>query len=444
MKRRSIVRKIIWLARREYKASVRTKGFIIGLIIAPLIFSGSGLAFYLLKDRVDTTDKRVAVIDHSELLADVLIAAAEERNTKYIYDEETGKKNRPAYLIKAVQPNRADPQGQRLELSDRIRRGELHAFIEIGPDVLHPGDDPERYRISYYAKNAAIDNLRGWIERPINNHLRHLRLTEAGVDESSVGHMLTWLGVEGLGLVSVDTETGQVKDARRSSEAELILTPIAIMMLMYLILMMTTMPLLSSVMEEKSQRIAEVLLGSVQPFEFMAGKIAGGIAVSLTVAAVYLIGGIFTLRFLGLNDYIPYHVLPWFFAFLMLAIVMYGSIFASLGSACNNAKDAQSLTFPAMLPLIISWFVFMPVLQEPTTSFATWISLFPLCTPMLMLIRVTSPVGIPAWQPWVGLAGVLLTTLLAIWAGGRIFRVGILMQGTPPKISKLVRWAIKG
>ena len=130
------MRKILWLARREYKASVRTKGFIIGLIIAPLLFSGSGLAFYLLKDRVDTTDKRVAVIDHSELLVDILMTTAEERNAKYVYDEETGKKIRPAYLIEAVEPNLVDPQGQRLELSDRIRRGELNAFVEIGPDVL--------------------------------------------------------------------------------------------------------------------------------------------------------------------------------------------------------------------------------------------------------------------------------------------------------------------
>ena len=365
------MRKILWLARREYKASVRTKGFIIGLLIAPLVFSGSGLAMFLLKDRVDTTNKHVAVIDHSGQLADVLESVAAERNEKYVYDEETGKKIRPAYIIENVQPNTADPQKQRLELSNRIRSGDLHAFVEIGPDVLHPGDDPERYRILYYAKNAALDNLRGWLEPPINNHLRHLRLTEAGVDESSVGHMLTWLRVEGLGLVSMDTETGQVKEARKSSKAELLLRPIALMMLMYLILLMSTLPLLNSVMEEKTQRISEVLLGSISPFEFMAGKIAGGIAVSFTVAAVYVLGGVITLRLLGLNEYIPYEILPWFFAFLMLAILMYGSIYAALGSACSNAKDAQSLTFPAMLPLIIAWFVFMPVIQEPTTGFAT-------------------------------------------------------------------------
>jgi len=438
------MRKIIWLARREYKSAVRTKGFIIGLLLAPLLFGGSGLAFVLLKDRVDTTDKKVAVIDHSGIVADALVMAAADRNGKSIYDQETGKKVRPAYIFEAVEPDLTDLQGQRLELSNRIRRGELHAFIEIGSDVLYPGDDPEKTRISYHAKNAAIDNLRGWMEWPINNHLRHLRLAEAGVEKSSIDRMLSWLGVEGMGLVSMDAETGAVKEAKRSSEAEIILTPIALMMLMYLILLMTTLPLLHSVMEEKTQRIAEVLLGSVRPFEFMAGKILGGIAVSLTASAVYVVGGIITFRLMGMDEYIPYHVLPWFFAFLILAILMYGSIFAALGSACSNSKDAQSLTFPAMLPLIISWFVFMPVLQEPATGFATWFSLFPLCTPMLMMLRLTSPIGIPAWQPWVGLAGVMIFTIMAIWAGGRIFRVGILMQGTPPKFSNLLRWAIRG
>lgn len=117
---------------------------------------------------------------------------------------------------------------------------------------------------------------------------------------------------------------------------------------------------------------------------------------------------------------------------------------AALGSACNDAKDAQNLTFPAMLPIMIPMFLLMPILQEPSSSFATGLSLFPPFTPMLMLLRICTPMGVPAWQPWVGLSGVLLFTLLSVWAGGRIFRVGILMQGKPPKISHILRWAIRG
>jgi ABC-2 type transport system permease protein len=146
----------------------------------------------------------------------------------------------------------------------------------------------------------------------------------------------------------------------------------------------------------------------------------------------------------GLGGFVPTRVLPWFFTFLVLEIVMVGSYLAALGSSCNDPKDAQNMTFPAMIPVFIPMFLAVPIIQEPTSAFATWLSLFPLFTPMLMLLRTAVPTGIPAWQPWVGLAGVIILTVFSVWAGGRIFRVGILMQGGPPKLSKVLRWAIRG
>jgi ABC-2 type transport system permease protein len=97
-----------------------------------------------------------------------------------------------------------------------------------------------------------------------------------------------------------------------------------------------------------------------------------------------------------------------------------------------------------MLPVFLPMFLAMPMLQEPMSPFATWMSLIPPFTPMLMLLRKAGPQGIPAWQPWVGLVGVLLVTMFSVWLGGRIFRVGILMQGGPPKLGKLIRWAFRG
>jgi ABC-2 type transport system permease protein len=99
---------------------------------------------------------------------------------------------------------------------------------------------------------------------------------------------------------------------------------------------------------------------------------------------------------------------------------------------------------PAMLPIIIPMFLMFPVLRQPLTGYATGLSLVPLFTPILMVMRLSTPVDIPAWQPWVGLAGVIVFTIISVWAAGRIFRVGILMQGKPPRLPDLVRWAIKG
>jgi ABC-2 type transport system permease protein len=129
---------------------------------------------------------------------------------------------------------------------------------------------------------------------------------------------------------------------------------------------------------------------------------------------------------------------------MLLAIIMFGAMSAALGSTCSEAKDAQSLTFPTLLPAIFPMFIYFPVVKEPMGSFATWTSLIPPFTPVLMLLRQATPASVPAWQPIVGLIGVVIFTILFVWAGGRIFRVAILMQGTPPKLANLLRWAVKG
>jgi ABC-2 type transport system permease protein len=438
------MRKILWLAAREYKVSVRTKGFIIGLVMFPILMGGSGIAIAIFKDRVDTTDQRVAVIDRSGVVAEPLIEAARQRNEKQIYDEENGKKTKPAYVLEIVDPNDENPKLQRLELSNRVREGTLRGFLEISADAVHPSGEADVPRVAYYAKNAIMDDVRDWMAWPINTALRSARVKEAGLDESDIGDMFMWLGVEGLGLLKIDEKTGIVHDARRSSEGEAILVPVVMGMLMFMMIMMGAVPLLHSVMEEKTQRIAEVLLGSVSPFQFMAGKVLGGIAVSLTASAVYVMVGVFTIRNLGAGQLIPYHVLPWFFVYMLMAIVMYGAMLAAFGASCNEAKDAQNLTMPGMMPVMVPMFVMFPVLKEPLAGFATGMSLFPLFTPMLMMIRVSTPMAVPAWQPWVGLAGILAFTVLSVWAAGRIFRVAILMQGRPPRLGDLVRWAVKG
>ncbi len=438
------MRKILWLAAREYKVSVRTKGFIIGLVMFPIFMGGSGIAIAIFKDRVDTTDQRIAVIDRSGVVAGPLIEAAKERNANAIFEEESGKKIKPAYVLEIVEPNEENPRLQRLELSNKVRGGELHGFLEISADAVHPSDGSDGPHVAYYAKNAIMDDAREWMGWPINTALRSARVKEAGLEESAIGDMFVWLGVDGLGLLTVDEKTGTVQDARRSSEGEAILVPVVMGMLMFMMIMMGAVPLLHSVMEEKTQRIAEVLLGSVSPFQFMAGKVLGGIAVSLTASAVYVVVGVFTIRNLGAGHFVPYHVLPWFFVYMLMAIVMYGAMLAAFGASCNEAKDAQNLTMPGLMPVMIPMFVMFPVLKEPLAGFATGMSLFPLFTPMLMMIRVSTPMAVPAWQPWVGLAGILVFTVLSVWAAGRIFRVAILMQGRPPRLGDLVRWAVKG
>lgn len=436
--------KSLIIALREYKAAVKTKSFILGLVLAPVLMGGGMAAFMIFKDNVDTDDLRIAVIDHSELVGDALRESARLRNEKEILDPETGEKIKPAYVLEFIPPDSADPFRQKLELSDRVRSGELHAFVEIGPSILHPDSIQENNMIRYYSEHSFMDDVRYWFSDPINNQIRLLRLNEMNLSPEETRDLFYWINIEGMGLVEVDKKTGDVQDAEKANELQSFLVPYFMVLLMFMLVMMSAIPLLTAVMEEKMEKIAEVLLASITPFQFMMGKIIGSISVSLTIAAIYVAGAIITVNQIGMSDLLPYHVLLWFFTFLVLFVIMTGSVMAALGSACNDNKDAQNLQFPAMLPVILPLFILVPIMQNPTSSLSTWLSLFPPFTPTLMLVRLATPVTIPTWQPYAGLAGVVLFTILSVWIGGRIFRTGILLQGQKPTLANLIKYAFRG
>jgi ABC-2 type transport system permease protein len=199
-----------------------------------------------------------------------------------------------------------------------------------------------------------------------------------------------------------------------------------------------------SVLEEKTLRIAEVLLGSLDPFPLMLGKLIGMVGVSLTIVTVYLVGAFLAIRQAGYGQFFPAHVVWWFVAFQALAVLMYGSIFIALGAAVSDMKEAQSLIAPVMVLAVAPMFVWHNVVKEPTSSFALTLSLIPLATPMLMVLRQAVPPGIPLWQPTLGVGLVLLATIFCVFAAGRIFRVGILMQGKGARVGEMLRWVLRG
>jgi ABC-2 type transport system permease protein len=438
------MRKILLVAARDYNAAVRTKGFLIGLLLVPVLMGGGIGVFALFQKRVDTRERAIAVVDHTGLVAPALVEAAKRRNESEIYDKRNGRQVQPKYLVEVVPPDEADPRALRLALSQKVRAGELSGFLEIGKEAVNPGADAEAAGLAYHAENAAFDNARNWMVGPLNERLQSIRIRESGLDESTVRRLTRWTPVEALGLVTVDEATGTVQEAERSNPLQVILPVYALVLLMFVLIMAAVNPLAHSILEEKMHRITEVLLGSVRPLQLMLGKLLGAIGVAITMVAVYTIAGLLTARHLEVSNAVPYHALPWLIGYGVAALFMFGAMFLAVGAACNDLKESQSLMMPLWVCALSPMFVWFPVMQEPTRSFATWASLFPPWTPMLMLVRIASPVTIPAWQPWVGLAGVALFTLASVWAAGRIFRVAILMQGKPPRISELLRWALRG
>ena len=438
------MRKIWTLFKREYRAAVRTKSFIISLVLVPIMMGGGFAAMIIMENNKDTDDKHFVVIDHSGLMTGPLKEALEKRNSEEIFHSKTGEKIDAAYVVEFMEPDTRNPEGQQLALSDRVETQELHAFIEIGPDIMYPAGEEKEAYLKYYSQHSFNDQIRYWFQNVVNNNLREMRAAELNLDETQAENLLWWIDVEGMGLVTVDKKTGEQQEAEKTNDLQTFLVPYVLLILMFMLVMMSAIPQLSSVMEEKNEKIAEVLLGTITPFQFMMGKVMGGIGVSLTTAAIYVLAGVFTLNYMGMESMIPVNVLPWFFIYTILFVLMVGSGMAALGATCNDNKDAQSLTFPGILPAILPMFLIAPIIADPTGPLATTMALIPPFTPTIMVMRMASSVTIPAWQPIVGLIGVTLYTIFTVWIGARIFRTAILIQGQKPTFATLYKYAFKG
>jgi ABC-2 type transport system permease protein len=437
------VRKILVVAAREYRSSVRTKSFVVAIVLMPIfMFGGIGLQKFL-ADRGDTDIKTAAVVDYSGRLSDVLVKAAVEYNEQEAIDPATGRQMKSKIFIETVTAPTDGTDRLRLELSDRVRSKNIFAFIEITPGIMDAKIRSDEADINYYSNEPTYRDIERWLSRVVNDKVRSVRLADAGIDRRLVDKAMIPVQVESLGLMT-KTASGEVKQAERVNKATVFLVPFAVVMLMWVALMMTTQPLLQGVIEEKMQKISEVLLGSLRPFELMTGKLLGSVGVAITLVVIYMGGAFVYFRQSGHLDMVPFHLLGWFFLFQTLAILMFGALFLAVGSCCSDMREAQSLVMPIWIVLVIPMMALGAILQQPSSSFATWLSLFPPATPMVMMMRMTIPPGVPWWQPPIGIAGTLLTTIICIWAAGRIFRVGLLLQGKAPKISDLVRFAIKG
>jgi ABC-2 type transport system permease protein len=235
-----------------------------------------------------------------------------------------------------------------------------------------------------------------------------------------------------------------VHRARKRSELEGFFVPFAVAMILAMIVMVGSAPMLQNVTQDKSQRIVETLLGAATPFELMTGKVLGSVGVSVTSSVLYVLAGTVAVNALGIAGLLPLSIIPWFYVYLLADVVMLCAFAAALGACCSTPQDAQNLAIVLLMPVLIPMFMLVTVLRQPNGTLATVMSLVPPFTPIVMLLRQAMPDGVPAWQPWVGLVGVLVFTTATVWAASRIFRVAILMQGKPPRLAEIARWAMKG
>ena len=328
------------------------------------------------------------------------------------------------------------PQALRLALSERVRKQELFAFVELPAGLL--GTEGSA-RIRYYSAAPAFRELLDWLQRAVLKEVVARRFIDANVSPVVVATLLKPIGTDEFGLAARGSD-GHVHEAVELDRVRTIGIPVAFMFVLFVVVVMTTPQLMNSVLEEKMSRISEVLLGSVKPFELMLGKLLSSTAVSAVMTVLYLAGGAWAAKRWGYLDVLDPWMVAWFVVFLLLSVLMYGSFFIAIGAACSDMKDAQNLMGPAMMILMVPALTWTLVARAPQSAFAIGASLFPPATPFLMLLRLALPERPPAWQVVVGMLLTLVATIAVVWAAGRIVRTGLLMQGKGVTMGELWRW----
>ena len=290
-----------------------------------------------------------------------------------------------------------------------------------------------------YAQTTSTRGVSDWIETTVNDEIARQRFKAAGVDQALVTKLTTRADIDSFGLVE-RTAGGATVPAKEVDDLSRMGVPMFMLVLMFIAVITGAMHLLNAVIEEKMSKISEVLLGSATPVELMTGKLLGIVSVSILLTTVYLLGGIYALTSFGRPDLIDPAIIGWFYVFMVLAALMFGALFLAVGSACSDLKDSQSMVQPVMMLILLAYLGSFVVMRSPESGFAVALSFVPTMTPFTMMLRLVQPPGPPLWQVLASIVLLAATTAGIIWAAGRIFRIGLLMQGKPPTIPELIKW----
>lgn len=404
--------------RREYLQRVRSRWFLFGTVLAPAFVVGAIAIPALLEKQNQDTWKEIGLVDRTGVLQD----RVKERL------EEAGFTVHPA-----------TPGAEEL-LQGRIRRGELGGYLVLTEESLSRG------RAEYHGTEGpgALTGLsiRGAVAPAALEH----RLVQAG-EKASLEALLAGGELEVVLVGSGGAVAG-------GDDPEFMGAFVGAMLL-YMVILLYAVAVMRATMEEKTGRVVEILISSVRPWELMLGKILGVGSVGLTQLAVWILFGVLALT-MGLPALVaarPEMVDPEFLmntmpgpglstlfvALFLGGYFLYAALYAAVGAMCSTEEEAQQAQLPVVLLLVVPVLFLMPVIENPSSSTAVAASLVPFFSPILLYARAATG-SVPAWQ--IGAALVLLFggVLVVAWLAGRIYRVGILMQGKRPTLTELWRW----
>jgi ABC-2 type transport system permease protein len=325
------------------------------------------------------------------------------------------------------------------DLNKRVRDAELFAYLEIGKDPVTDNNG-----MTFVSRNLTDEDLKDWYEGVATELVRQKRLERERITPRTAA----WLRAETQFTQRTVSATGEqaavsTKDRLRQN------APMVFVYLLWISVFTISQQLLLSTIEEKSTRISEVMLSSISPVQMMAGKIAGAAATGLLMIGTWVLTAFLATKYLPrllgapasldlsgiMND--PAFVAG-FVVYFLLGYLLYAAILVGIGSVVNTIQEAQALMTPIMMVLMLPLLAMIPIGRDPNGGFAKVMSYIPPFTPFVMMNRAAGP---PTLFEYVVTTLLLLgAVIFTLWAGAKVFRIGILMTGKPPKPLEILQW----
>lgn len=424
----------IWLIlRSEFWRRVRSKAFLLATILVPIgaviVFAAPAVFGYLAEQ---TDERTVAVVDETGQLADSLVAASGDRIT-FRRSEASADSVRTA-----------------------VRNGEYDGYLELPASLLDGQGE-----VVYYSMEGGGLTLRTQLSNRLNRLVRRNRLRAAGASSAVLDIVESEVN---LNTRKLSEEEGTTAD---SSIAYTFIGWI-MAFIIYMAVFIYGQFVMQGVIEEKSNRVVEVVVSSVRPFELLMGKVlgigamglaqmviwatlaTGGLAVAGPVLALFMDPGDLGVEAGASPDTmmeaagisiptIPIDLVLWFILFFLGGFLLYSALFAAVGSTVEQQQDAQNLLLPVMTPLILPIFFLFFILESPDATVSVVLSMIPFFSPILMVLRAAITT-VPFWEIALSFALLIGTFVVLIWIASRIYRVGILSYGKTPSFSEIMRW----
>lgn len=409
------MRKVLTVAWREFLATIRTKAFILSVIVMPTVVVGGIFGtqwVQKLAESEQVPDRRIAIIDRTDAVHPELALMFAAWNQERPNQRFTAEVLPPDSDVAAVRR--------------RVVEGDFYACISLPADIIAGDGVAELSRRDQQMQPSVR------LQRMLNEAVAAVRMKSANIDPALVAHARREVIVK-----DVAPQTGEPRQSNMMARA---MTPFAFMFLMFMGVFGISQGLLTSLIEEKSSRVIEVLLSAVSPMQLMSGKILGMSVVGFVLLIVWgTVGGLSAQKY-NLGEFVtPYH-LAMAGAYFVPGFLLMSALLAGIGSTCNELKDAQGMVFPLSIMSLIPMLFWFFIAEYPNAVFSVALSFIPPITPLVMILRICTDPNTPPWQIASTLVLLWVFVLLTFWAAAKVFKIGVLMYGKPPTIRELARW----